>query len=177
MNREIIFRAKRVDNGEWVYGSYHYCNKEGTMRYEKWAEGNLIHKDRSTQFNCHWILSHITPDSRGWDVKDTFSAYKVIPETVGQLLPLKDANGSNVFEGDIVKGERTPDNPMTSYLDISPAAKRAEYRVVMFVLTDDSIELYLPKSISYSERLPHNYIHWVVVGNIFDTPELMPENG
>lgn len=32
MNKKIKFRAKRIDNGEWAYGTYHYSN-DGKYHY------------------------------------------------------------------------------------------------------------------------------------------------
>lgn len=38
MNREILFRAKRVDNGEWVEGFYVCFNEIAHFIYSKYAE-------------------------------------------------------------------------------------------------------------------------------------------
>lgn len=112
--RSILFRGKRVDNGEWVFGSYHCCTGLGTLKdpaYEmrKWIE-------RDIDFNCHWILERSHPNRSGWDIKDSFQAHQVISETVGQFTDRTDKKNNPIYDGDYLETMESPyDNIYRTY--------------------------------------------------------------
>lgn len=76
--REILFRGKRVDNGEWIEGWY------GKKSFGAWP-----------------LRDAITPCV---DAGNGYLHYEeTIPETVGQYTGLTDRHSNRIFEGDICR--------------------------------------------------------------------------
>lgn len=77
--RTILFRGKRIDNGEWVYGFY---------------VGNYSPSKEQDEIQDHFIYEGL---------RNLSSLIPVDPKTVGQLTGAKDKSGNSIWQGDILK--------------------------------------------------------------------------
>ena len=80
--REILFRAKRIDNGEWVEGYY-----LKTTLGKDIEPSDVIFIPFKINRSGQW----------GW--------IKVLPETLCQFTGMVDKNGRRIWENDIIKHE------------------------------------------------------------------------
>ena len=131
--REILFKAKRKDNGEWVEGYYVYCRKR------------------------HYILPALNK-AIGFDERED-EWVEANPNTLCQYTGLTDKNGQKIWEYDIC--EMVYDGTIHIY-----------------VVVWDKTELDF-KGTNGKESYGCNFEYLgcceeiVVIGNIFDNPELL----
>ena len=147
--RPIIFRGKRLDNGEWVEGDYFR-----KYIYDRYDNGSL-----------HHLI--------GWQVTDNdgekFNDYEdVDPDTVGQYTGLKEKNGKKIFEGDIFKDYS---GIFRSVFRV-PGGLAFEDNPVSFGY-DHRAPVYPYSSIAEMQNASWLSRYCEIIGNIHDHPDLL----
>ena len=148
--REILFRGKRLDNGEWAEGFY------------------ISHLNA-----CHYIIPLRTGGYEAMD--NSFYVHKwfeVDPSTVGQYTGLKDKNGKRIFEGDILHIAKIADalggyyRPPLDY-HVNVVVKWDLCAWMWETLCDDKRYITFPDAWCLYEC--------EIIGNAHDNPELLKE--
>ena len=143
MNYRYLYRAKRIDNGEWIVGSLIQTSYLGSTR--SWISSEQEDKAR---------LREISSNKAVW------RAFEVRTDTICQCTSLKDKNGKLIWENDI----------MVAHLDDGFPEDTTYTRVVWnnngFCTKEQGSEEIFPLDKFDQENFE-------VCGNLFDNLELL----
>ena len=147
--REILFKAKRINNGEWVEGYYlrdqYHIGGKDIIFYRKDSDRFTVYTDR------------------------------IDIETLCQFTGLCDKNGKRIWEGDIISYQRDNDDCPFPNKDTKKRfgkvfyqGFRSTFAIGMGKNGSRSINDDLWKYVQNGNRVE-------VIGNQFDNPELLQE--
>ena len=153
--KEILFKGKRIDNGEWVEG-YYYKMSETTYCFKEDYERKPVPEH-------HYILQERMTD---WGLPNQIVQIEIDSKTLCQFTGLCDKNGKKIWENDIVK----------TVSDIYAHVKFGLY-TTGFALEECNQGFYVDFSVK--TYLRHELGYWnnkvEVRGNIFDNRDLLQE--
>lgn len=143
--REILFRGKRVDNGEWTEGFYVKCRG-------------------------HSYILPVYDMDHGFD--ERYSEWiEADPETICKYTGLKDKNGRKIFEGDVVKGVAYSTDFIGYIIWIDTIAG---FGVRYFNKHREPTAWENLSILKAIQRWKHpNEFQAEIIGNIFDNPDLI----
>lgn len=141
--REILFRGKSVNDGEWAFGSLVITTLEPV------DDAPIKH------YHIEDMTIGCFPNEFQSGISET-----VDPETVGQFTGLTDKKGKKIFEGDIIEwfAQGESEHPDFGYIEYDEQS--FAWRVCWQKYDPD-----------FMEGMQQEYIS--VIGNIHDNPELL----
>ena len=157
--REILFRGKSMNDGEWVQGSLVIT---------------VIEPADDTPYK-HYHIEDMTigvfPNEFQSGLSET-----VAPETVGQFIGLTDKDGKKIFEGDIIQYSIEEEQAV-----FIGAVKFGEFNPSGGALLNTNVGFYVELVDLEGKRtyMRKDIGYWVkfrgieVIGNIHDNPELL----
>ena len=141
--REILFRGKRKDNGDWIYG--------------------VPITDEAT--NDAYIITSTAGASLKSEINNMCATgFRVIRNTIGQYTGLTDKNGTRIFEGDIVK---ITDFHTTAIAAVKYGSTNESTSWGWYFDDNDGHAYFL-----MSKAFCKDY-NAIIIGNIHDSPELL----
>ena len=133
--REILFKAKRIDNGEWIEGNHVYLE------------------------NAHYIVP-LYIEWNETEQRESPMFIRVDRKSLCQYTELEDENKNRIWENDIVKHETS---------DTVGTVKWYQEDYVGWCVDDVVID-----EQQFTDEM---WNECEVIGNIFDNPELLRQDG
>lgn len=146
--REVRFRARRIDNGQWVYGLY--------------IKTPLTDENSGTDPKVGWFF--LTGETRYCIANENGAVFVIDPKTLGQHTGLKDKNSKDIFEGDILACRFMIDYDVFRPIEnVAVVFEDGRFKP----MTDQKMTQY--RMLSY-------YYDYEIIGNIHENPELLTKN-
>ena len=147
--RDIKFRAKRIDSGAWVYGDY--------------FKTPLTDENSGTTPDAGWFF--LSGEKRHCIGRDHV-AFVVDVSTLGQFTGLKDKNGLEIYQGDVLECGYRMGNGLL--LKVRGQVKYAD-NGACFALEIPDGDGFITWSFS-------NYTDFNVIGNVHQNRDLLSES-
>lgn len=164
--REIIFKGKRIDTKNWVYGYLLYVDGKPFIFELGTHINHSAHFGENGGFGI--LGSGDTPHVVGFEGNKTSRGWlcEIIPETICQYIGINDKMGNKIFENSILKGA----------FGSGIGCKSTKYKDFNFSVTyhghSPEFHLNMPKDYGRYRFCPY-LTDCIIVGNMFDHQELL----